>query len=94
MMRGAGGSRGPRMEFGMGDSQRRGARSHETRGGASAGPRPEERQGRIRLRRDGQQWEFDRVVKETGRVFHFQPSGRGGLPPSVRMHAMISKHVG
>jgi pimeloyl-ACP methyl ester carboxylesterase len=50
--------------------------------------------GRIRLRRDGQQWEFDRAVKDTGRVFHFQPSGRGGLPPSVRMHAMISKHVG
>src|SRR5918992_1457674 len=50
--------------------------------------------GRIRLRRDSQQWEFDRVVKETGRVFHFQPPGRGGLPPSVRMHAMISKHVG
>ncbi|HSK97765.1 MAG TPA: alpha/beta hydrolase [Euzebyales bacterium] len=51
-------------------------------------------QGRIRLRRDGQQWEFDRVVKETGKVFHFQPPGRGGLPSSVRMHAMISKHVG
>lgn len=49
---------------------------------------------RARLRRDSQQWEFDRVVKETGRVFHFQPSGRGQLPPSVRMHRMISKHVG
>jgi pimeloyl-ACP methyl ester carboxylesterase len=60
-------------------------------------PAGEDREGtasRIRLRRDGQQWEFDRVIKDTGRVFHFQPPGRGGLPPSVRMHAMISKHVG
>ena len=50
--------------------------------------------GRIRLRRDSQQWDFDRAVKDTGRVYHFQPPGRGGLPPSVRMHDMISKHVG
>ncbi|AYY12294.1 alpha/beta hydrolase [Actinobacteria bacterium YIM 96077] len=49
---------------------------------------------RIRLRRDGQQWEFDRAIRDTGRVYHFQPPGRGGLPPSVRMHDMISKHVG
>lgn len=53
-----------------------------------------EPQDRIRLRRDSQQWEFDRTVKDTGRVFHFQPPGRGNLPESVRMHAMISKHVG
>jgi pimeloyl-ACP methyl ester carboxylesterase len=49
---------------------------------------------RIRLRRDGQQWEFDRAVRDTGRVYHFQPPGRGELPPSVRMHEMISKHLG
>lgn len=49
---------------------------------------------RIRLRRDDQQWNFDRAVKDTGRVFHFQASGRGPLPESVRMHNMISKHVG
>jgi cephalosporin-C deacetylase-like acetyl esterase len=49
---------------------------------------------RPRLKRDGQQWEFDRAIKDTGRVFHFQPSGRGRFPESVKMHAMISKHVG
>ena len=49
---------------------------------------------RIRLRRDSQQWEYDRVVKETGRVYHFQPAGRGGIPESVKQHDMISKHVG
>ncbi len=47
-----------------------------------------------RLHRDRQQWFFDWMVKETGRVFHFQPDGRGGLPKSVRRHVMISKHVG
>jgi pimeloyl-ACP methyl ester carboxylesterase len=52
------------------------------------------RAGRARLARDGQQWEFDRAVKETGRVMHFQPDGRGSLPRSVRSHAMISKHLG
>ncbi|HYJ70032.1 MAG TPA: alpha/beta hydrolase [Nocardioidaceae bacterium] len=50
--------------------------------------------GRARLRRDGQQWDFDRAIKDSGRVFHFQHPGRGKLPPSVKMHAMISKHVG
>jgi pimeloyl-ACP methyl ester carboxylesterase len=49
---------------------------------------------RTRLRRDGQQWNYDRAVKDTGRVFHFQHPERGKLPPSVKMHAMISKHVG
>ncbi len=49
---------------------------------------------RIRLRRDNQQWEFDRAVRDTGRVYHFQPPGKGGLPPTVRMHDMISKQVG
>lgn len=50
--------------------------------------------GRIRLRRDSQQWAFDRLVNETGRVFHWQQKGRGRLPESVKMHAMISKHIG
>lgn len=49
---------------------------------------------RIRLRRDEQQWEFDRAIRDTGRVYHFQPPGGGRLPPTVRMHAMISKHIG
>jgi dienelactone hydrolase len=51
-------------------------------------------EGRIRLRRDSQQWAFDRTVNESGRVFHWQLPGRGGLPASVKMHSMISKHVG
>ncbi len=51
-------------------------------------------QRRIRLRRDSQQWGYDRAVKETGRVYHFQPNGRGSLPESVKMHDMISKHLG
>jgi pimeloyl-ACP methyl ester carboxylesterase len=48
----------------------------------------------IRLQRDNQQWVFDYLIKETGRVYHFQPDGRGDLPTAVRSHAMISKHVG
>ncbi|MQA80104.1 MAG: alpha/beta hydrolase [Streptosporangiales bacterium] len=50
--------------------------------------------GRIRLRRDSQQWAFDRFVNETGRVFHWQQNGRGRLPAAVKQHDMISKHVG
>jgi pimeloyl-ACP methyl ester carboxylesterase len=57
-------------------------------------PDPDASRRRARLRRDGQQWNFDRAVKDTGRVFHFQHPGRGKLPASVKMHAMISKHVG
>ena len=49
--------------------------------------------GRTRLRRDGQQWAFDRFVNETGRVFHFQQKGRGRIPEAVKMHAQISKHI-
>ena len=45
--------------------------------------------GRIRLHRDAEQWEFDRAIKDTGRVFHFQPEGRGALPRAVRNHRMI-----
>lgn len=47
-----------------------------------------------RLSRDGQQWFFDWMIKETGQVLHFQTEGRGRLPRSVRRHAMISKHMG
>ena len=50
--------------------------------------------GRARLERDNQQWVLDYLIQETGKVFHFQGDGRGGLPRSVRSHAMISKHVG
>jgi dipeptidyl aminopeptidase/acylaminoacyl peptidase len=50
--------------------------------------------GRIRLRRDGQQWAFDRAVNDTGRVFHYQLPGRGRLPAAVKMHSMISKQLG
>ena len=50
--------------------------------------------GRPHLKRDEQQWFFDWMVKETGKVFHFQSDGRGRLPRSVRSHDMIAKHVG
>ncbi len=50
--------------------------------------------GRPHLRRDNQKWLFDWVIKETGKVFHFQPDGRGRLPRNVRNHDMISKHMG
>jgi pimeloyl-ACP methyl ester carboxylesterase len=46
------------------------------------------------LRRDGQQWIFDWMIQETGKVMHFQGEGHGGLPRSVRRHAMISKQLG
>ena len=46
-----------------------------------------------RLHRDRQQWMFDYLVKETGRVFHWDEDGRA-TPPSVRSHAQISKHFG
>jgi pimeloyl-ACP methyl ester carboxylesterase len=49
---------------------------------------------RIRLRRDGQQWHYDKAIKDTGRPFHFQFPGRGSFPESVRMHRMISKQLG
>ena len=46
-----------------------------------------------RLQRDRQQWIYDYVVKETGRVFHWDEEGRD-LPPSVKSHGQISKHLG
>jgi dienelactone hydrolase len=50
--------------------------------------------GKPHLERDAQKWVFDWVIKETGRVFHFQSDGRGRLPRSVRSHDMIAKHMG
>src|SRR5690606_29795658 len=50
--------------------------------------------GRPHLQRDQQKWVFDGVIKETGKVFHFQSDGRGRLPRSVRSHDMIAKHMG
>jgi dienelactone hydrolase len=52
------------------------------------------KKGKPHLHRDNQQWFFDWMVKETGKVFHFQPDGRGRLPRTVRSHDMISKHMG
>src|SRR5690348_10909398 len=50
--------------------------------------------GKPHLNRDSQKWVFDWVIKETGKVFHFQPDGRGRIPRSVKSHDMISKHIG
>ena len=44
-----------------------------------------------RLDRDRQQWVYDYVVKESGRVFHWDEDGRQ-VPKSVKSHAQISKH--
>jgi pimeloyl-ACP methyl ester carboxylesterase len=46
-----------------------------------------------RLDRDRQQWIFDYLVKETGRVFHWDGDERQ-FPKSVKSHAQISKHLG
>ena len=46
-----------------------------------------------RLDRDRQQWIFDYLVQETGKVFHWDEDGRP-LPKSVKSHAQISKHLG
>lgn len=46
-----------------------------------------------RLQRDRQQWIYDYVVKESGRVFHWDEEGRE-LPASVKSHAQIAKHLG
>ena len=50
--------------------------------------------GRPHRKRDEQKWFFDWMIKETGKVFHFQPDGRGRFPRSVRSHDTISKHMG
>ncbi len=46
-----------------------------------------------RLDRDRQQWIFDYLVQETGKVFHWDEEGRPP-PKSVKSHAQISKHLG
>ena len=46
-----------------------------------------------RLDRDRQQWIFDYLVQETGKVFHWDEDGRQ-VPASVKSHAQISKHLG
>jgi pimeloyl-ACP methyl ester carboxylesterase len=46
-----------------------------------------------RLQRDRQQWIYDYIVKETGRVFHWDEQGRE-LPASVKSHGQIAKHLG
>jgi alpha-beta hydrolase superfamily lysophospholipase len=58
-------------------------------------PSPKDaKSGQPHLRRDEQKWVFDYIIKETGKVFHFQPDGRGRLPRTVRSHDMIAKHMG
>ena len=46
-----------------------------------------------RLQRDRQQWIYDYIVQETGKVFHWDEEGRE-LPKSIQSHAQISKHLG
>ena len=46
-----------------------------------------------RLDRDRQQWIFDYIVQQSGRVFHWDEPGRQ-VPASVKSHAQISKHLG
>jgi len=58
-------------------------------------PNPKnQRPGRPHLARDNQQWFFDYLIKETGKVYHWWSDGGNTVPKSVRSHAMISKHVG
>jgi pimeloyl-ACP methyl ester carboxylesterase len=52
------------------------------------------KRGRPQLERDNQQWIFDYLVQETGKVYHWWSDGGERFPKSVRSHAMISKHVG
>ena len=40
--------------------------------------------GRAPLARDSQQWMLDYLIRETGKVFHFQGEGRGRLPKRDR----------
>ena len=46
-----------------------------------------------RLQRDRQQWIYDYIVQETGKVFHWDEEGRE-LPKSIQSHGQISKHLG
>jgi len=45
-----------------------------------------------RLDRDRQQWIFDYLVQETGKVFHWDEEGRP-LPNCSKIHAQISAHL-
>jgi pimeloyl-ACP methyl ester carboxylesterase len=51
------------------------------------------RPGRPHLARDNQQWIFDYVIQQTGLTYHWWGEERS-LPPEIRSHAMISKHLG
>jgi pimeloyl-ACP methyl ester carboxylesterase len=48
----------------------------------------------LHLHRDNQQWIFDYVVQQSGRVYHWWTGEEATLPPGVRSHAMVSKHLG
>ncbi len=50
--------------------------------------------GQVHLHRDNQQWIFDYVIQQSGRVYHWWTGEEAALPPSVRSHAMVSKHLG
>ena len=52
------------------------------------------RPGQPSLRRDNQQWVFDYVIQQSGRVYHWWTGDGRTLPDSVRSHAMVSKHLG
>ena len=52
------------------------------------------RPGQPSLRRDNQQWVFDYVIQQSGRVYHWWTGDGRTLPQSVRSHAMVSKHLG
>ena len=47
-----------------------------------------------RAPRDGDRWILDWLIQVTGRVYHFQTGDGRILPPTVRTHDMISKHLG
>ena len=50
--------------------------------------------GQLHLHRDNQQWIFDYVVQQSGRVYHWWTGEEAPLPSTVRSHAMVSKHLG
>src|SRR5262245_59313620 len=50
--------------------------------------------GELHLKRDNQEWVVDYVIQQSGRVYHWWTGEEAALPPSVRSHAMVSKHLG
>jgi dipeptidyl aminopeptidase/acylaminoacyl peptidase len=50
--------------------------------------------GQAHLHRDNQQWIFDYVIQQSKRTYHWWTDEGGSLPPTVRSHAMVSKHLG